>query len=42
MSEALSIYEIVFFPHAHILEETELAVLEDYGRAGGTLPFASR
>jgi beta-galactosidase len=40
-SEALSIYKIVFFPHAHILEETELAVLEDYVRAGATLIFGA-
>jgi beta-galactosidase len=40
-SEALSSYKIVFFPHAHILDETELAVLEDYVRAGGTLIFGA-
>jgi beta-galactosidase len=40
-SKELSEYRFVFFPHAHILEETELAVLGDYVRAGGTLVFGS-
>jgi beta-galactosidase len=37
--EALSAYQIVFFPHAHVLEEPEVAVLQDYVRRGGTLIF---
>jgi beta-galactosidase len=34
-------YQIVFFPEAHILTATELAVLADYVERGGTLVFGA-
>jgi len=35
----LSAYQIVFFPHAHILTAADLKPLQDYVEAGGTLVF---
>ena len=35
----LAIYKIVFFPHAHILTQTDVNALEEYVVEGGTLVF---
>ena len=35
----LSDYQIVFFPHAHVLTETDISPLENYVEGGGTLVF---
>jgi beta-galactosidase len=35
----LASYKIVFFPHAHVLEASDVPVLQDYVKAGGTLVF---
>ncbi|MFZ0711819.1 MAG: beta-galactosidase trimerization domain-containing protein, partial [Terrimicrobiaceae bacterium] len=35
----LSAYQIVFFPHAHVLAAADTELLQDYVEAGGTLVF---
>jgi beta-galactosidase len=35
----LSDYQIVFFPHAHVLTAADLSLLEQYVEGGGTLVF---
>ena len=38
-TEDLATYQIVFFPHAHILTAADLKELQDYVEGGGTLVF---
>ena len=35
----LSAYQIVFFPHAHVLDSSDVKPLQDYVEGGGTLVF---
>ena len=37
--EDLSAYQIVFFPHAHVLAAADMAPLKEYVEGGGTLVF---
>jgi beta-galactosidase len=37
--QALALYKVVFFPHAHILTVSDIKVLEEYVEQGGTLIF---
>ena len=37
--EDLSAYQIVFFPHAHVLTAADMAPLKEYVEGGGTLVF---